>query len=97
MALQHILGVADDGKVGPITISAANRADPTKAVQALCAERLAFLSRLSIFSKFGKGLRNRVALAEKAALDMVAKHIGEIVPEIPEAAGPHRPGDPFGG
>jgi lysozyme family protein len=84
MALQHVLGVADDGKIGPITIAAANRADPARAIQTLCAERLTFLSRLSIFAKFGKGLRNRVALAEKAALDMVAKHIAEMAPVAPE-------------
>jgi lysozyme family protein len=85
MALQRVLGVADDGKIGPITIAAASRVDPAKIVQILCAERLAFLSRLSIFAKFGKGLRNRVSLAERAALGMVAKHIGEIVPDVADA------------
>jgi lysozyme family protein len=71
IGLQRALGLADDGQSGPITVAAAGKADPTVTVQQVCAERLAFLSRLTVFKAFGKGLRSRVEKCEKAALGMI--------------------------
>lgn len=45
--LQGVLGVAQDGRVGPKTIAAAEAADHTAVVNELCDRRMAFLKRLS--------------------------------------------------
>lgn len=84
IALQRVCGVADDGNPGPITLAAVKRGDPSLIVQRLCAERLAFLSRLSVFKSFGRGLRNRVSKCESAALLMVSNDIGRAVADAEE-------------
>jgi lysozyme family protein len=76
MALQRVLGVADDGKIGDVTIKAAAKADPAAMIATLCADRLAFLKRLKVFKKMGKGLKSRVEKCEKAANSMVSAGAG---------------------
>ena len=71
MSLQRVLGVADDGKLGPVTLTAANAASPLKTVNALCDARLDFLMQLKVFQSFGPGLTNRVSKCRAAALDIV--------------------------
>jgi lysozyme family protein len=69
--LQNIVGVADDGKIGPVTLKAI-RACITKAlIIRLCDARLAFLKRLKAWKTFGKGWSRRVASVRTAALNMV--------------------------
>jgi lysozyme family protein len=75
IGLQRVLGLADDGQMGPVTITTAKRADPMLAVQRLCAARLAFLSQLTVFKTFGKGLKSRVSKCENAALSMIARQV----------------------
>ena len=70
MGLQRALNLADDGKLGPVTIAAAKKADPKTTINAICDERMAFLRKLKVFKSFGKGLTNRVAKCRKAALSM---------------------------
>ena len=72
IALQRVLGVADDGKIGPITIAAAKKANAAAVVSRLCADRLAFLSRLSTWPTFKRGWKARVAGVEREALKMAA-------------------------
>ncbi len=69
--LQRVLGVADDGKLGPVTLKAADKADPKTTINAICDGRLAFPQRLKVFKSFGAGLTSRVAKCRKAALSMV--------------------------
>src|SRR5262245_11451963 len=76
IGLQRALGVADDGRIGPITIAAAkkfaaNADGATLLVQRVCAGRLAFLTHLTIFNTFGPGLKSRVQKCETAALSMI--------------------------
>jgi lysozyme family protein len=66
--LQRIVGVADDGKVGPQTLAAVGARDPKAVVAAICDERLAFLRRLRTWPVFGKGWGRRVAEVRAAAL-----------------------------
>ena len=56
-ALQGVVGVAQDGQIGPATIAA------TKAYVAMAVtdQRLAFMKSLSIWSTFGKGWSARIA------------------------------------
>lgn len=68
MASQRILGLADDGEIGPITLADTAERKPIDLINALCDERLAVLRRLSTFPVFGKGWTSRVAGVRKLAL-----------------------------
>lgn len=59
--LQRSVGVADDGKLGPVTLAAVTTTDPLKLVLLFNAERLMFMTNLSTWSSFGKGWARRVA------------------------------------
>lgn len=61
--LQRLVGVADDGVIGVITLNAveaANKADPVGLISKYCANRLAFVRSLSTFDVFGKGWTRRI-------------------------------------
>lgn len=60
--LQRALGVADDGIIGKVTISAFLHHENLLAlVVAFNAERLKFYTKLNSFNSFGRGWINRVA------------------------------------
>lgn len=86
-SLQRAIGVADDGKIDPITLAAARAKDAGQTIERICADRLAFLRRLSTWPTFGKGWNSRVqgVRAEALALTLVA------VPTVPVDAAPVRP------
>jgi lysozyme family protein len=71
--LQRVLGLAEDGIVGPATLAAARDADPAGTVRALQRERLAFLRRLATWPVFGKGWQARVAAVEHEAVALAAQ------------------------
>jgi lysozyme family protein len=71
-ALQAVLGIAQDGKIGPRTIPAAAAASPTEAIRALTRERLRFLRALSTWPVFGRGWTSRTTRVERAALAAAA-------------------------
>ncbi|MFO0522247.1 MAG: glycoside hydrolase family 108 protein [bacterium] len=58
--LQRLLGVADDGQIGPVTLAAVRKRGAASLVTALCDARLSWLKTLSTFSTFGKGWTRRV-------------------------------------
>ncbi|WP_245489916.1 glycosyl hydrolase 108 family protein [Mesorhizobium sp. M1A.F.Ca.IN.020.03.2.1] len=66
--LQAVLGVAQDGRIGPATLAAARAKPAGVVIDILCDARLAFLQRLPIWPTFGKGWRARVASVRSAAL-----------------------------
>lgn len=70
-ALQGVLGVTRDGVIGPATLAAAKKAEPTKVIKALCAQRLGFLQALSTWGRFGRGWARRVAEVEATAVAWV--------------------------
>lgn len=78
-SLQRGLNVAADGRVGPVTLAAANRADAARLINALCDGRLGFLKALSSFSIFGRGWTRRVETVRRAAL-AVAPAVNPSVP-----------------
>lgn len=59
--LQRAAGVADDGHIGPVTVSAVNGRSVTDLVMLFTAERLDFWRRLSTWPTFGKGWAGRAA------------------------------------
>ena len=67
--LQRALGVADDGKIGAITIAKAKQSDGVAVASAMIGQRLQFMTNLSTWPSFGKGWARRIAalLAEVAA------------------------------
>jgi lysozyme family protein len=69
--LQAALGVAADGEVGPVTLTAAEKGDTTRLINALCDRRLGFLERLTTYATFGRGWTKRVASVRAASLAAV--------------------------
>lgn len=68
--LQRTVGVADDGKVGPITLAACWGAELRPALAELIALRGYRYGSLSTFSTFGKGWMRRLAACHDAALTL---------------------------
>lgn len=99
--LQAVLGVAQDGKIGPVTIKAAQEADPKVIINALCDRRLAFLKELKTWPTFGKGWSSRVSGVRSTALAMVGSYTPPEAPiDLPDDTpstghlGPKQPDDP---
>ncbi len=59
--LQRALGVADDGRLGPITIAAAHAADVQVVAKQMLGARLRFMTDLSTWPTFGKGWARRIS------------------------------------
>ncbi len=63
--LQRAVGAAQDGKVGPLTVNAANAApDKVATVKRICGYRLGFVQSLRTWSVFGRGWARRIAEVE---------------------------------
>ena len=71
--LQGVVGVTQDGRVGPKTLTAAEAADHAAVINALCDRRLAFLQRQKTWPTFGKGWTRRVADVRSTALAWIGK------------------------
>lgn len=71
---QGIVHVTPDGLMGPNTLAAIQKTDPTYLVNAIYSERLAFLKNLRTWSTFGRGWSNRVATGKKLALSFISKY-----------------------
>lgn len=69
--LQGVVGVSQDGAIGPGTLAAVRAKSAVSTIGALCARRLAFLRGLPTFSRFGKGWTTRVNSVTANALAMV--------------------------
>lgn len=68
--LQRAAGVVADGRIGPITVRAANAARPAEVIKKACEIRMGFLRGLRTFGTFGRGWSRRVARVEAVALRM---------------------------
>jgi len=73
--LQRALGVADDGRIGPVTRLAVKEADPKKLIGKYSFQKAQFYRGLvksnPTQKRFIKGWINRLLRVEKAALKMV--------------------------
>lgn len=59
--LQRAVDVADDGHVGPITLSAINKMSVTDVISRFNAERLEFMTKLSNWEHNSRGWARRIA------------------------------------
>lgn len=66
--LQRALGVVDDGRIGPVTMTAITHADPERLLSNFNGWRLDFLNdNPDLWAKFGRGWAQRIAENLKAA------------------------------
>jgi lysozyme family protein len=65
--LQRILGVDDDGVIGPITLAAVKREKASDLIDDYSDLRLRFLEKLKTYAVFGKGWTRRVNAVEDYA------------------------------
>lgn len=59
--LQRAVGVADDGRIGQVTLRAVNQANPDKLLRSILSQRLQFMTQLTGWSSFGRGWARRIA------------------------------------
>lgn len=86
--LQEIVGVAPDGKIGPLTVLAVADWDSVTLIESLCGKRMSFLKKLSTWPVFGKGWSARVTGVLRLAKDMA---ITMPNPQAPKPAAPRIP------
>lgn len=75
---QAALGVAADGRIGPVTIAAARKAKASVTIQRATDVRLRFLQGLSTWAVFGKGWGRRVGDIRARALAMAGSSTDAI-------------------
>lgn len=71
MRLQGLLGVTQDGAIGPATIAAAAKVSPGSLIVELGYSQLAYYRDLPGFAEFGAGWTARVRARQMAALGML--------------------------
>lgn len=71
-ALQALVGVIQDGFIGPVTLAAVGKRDTRALIEALCDQRMGFLQRLANWASFGRGWTSRVSDIRATALSAVA-------------------------
>lgn len=79
--LQQVLGVTADGQIGPITIAAAQAADPATLIQQLGDADSAFYRTLKSDALFDRGWQRRNAERTKAALALAADALAPATPD----------------
>jgi lysozyme family protein len=70
--LQRVLGLTEDGAIGPNTLAKTISIDSSKLIADYNAARLEFLQSLPTWATFGKGWGNRVAQVTTEATNMTA-------------------------
>ncbi|AWB20838.1 hypothetical protein DA075_07865 [Methylobacterium currus] len=82
IGLQRVLGLADDGRLGPVTLAALESRDGPGLIDALSDGRLSFLRALSTWPRFGRGWARRVEEVRAAALGFQAAPDGATAPSV---------------
>lgn len=77
--LQAVVGVTQDGKIGPATVKAARQMAQASIIHKLCDNRLAFLKRLPTWPTFGKGWERRVKEVRSDALSLLGQPSSTIL------------------
>lgn len=87
-SLQRALSVADDGKLGPLTLAAATSKDAGQVIERVCADRLSFLRRLSTWPTFGRGWTARVEGVRAEAMALASFAVPTVSVETKPLAPP---------
>lgn len=86
--LQAVVGVKQDGRIGPKTMAAVEKMTSADIINAMLDKRLAWLKKLSDWKSFGNGWGNRIDGVRKLALEMAAQQpsvpVDEPIPIEPE-------------
>lgn len=77
-SLQTVLGLPEDGRIGPKTIAAAAACEPRETIRTLTRERLRILRGLPTWSVFGRGWTSRTTRVEAQALAAAASRHGPL-------------------
>lgn len=83
--LQAIVGVQQDGMIGPGTLAAVKAKNAKAIVSELCDDRMRFLQGLPTWRTFGKGWTRRVDGVEAVALNMAGQKLSQ--PSEPVSGG----------
>jgi lysozyme family protein len=91
--LQSVVGVPQDGQIGPATIAACQKYSAQEVVKRLVAKRRGFLMGLRTWRTFGKGWNRRLVSVQQASLAIAPPSTGvafaglstEIPPDEPVA------------
>lgn len=70
--LQRIVGVAQDGHIGPATLAAVNAMPPVTLIDRICDDRLTFVRGLKTWPTFGRGWQRRIDDVRAGAKAMAA-------------------------
>lgn len=78
--LQKVVGVEQDGRIGPMTLAAVAAMAPLTIINKLCEARLLWLGRLKTWDTFGKGWTSRVSGVRALATDLAGEAVvGAII------------------
>lgn len=73
--LQRIVGVEQDGEIGPITLAAVNRMAPADVINGVCDARLSFMQGLKTWPTFRKGWSRRVKDVKAHSLKLASQTV----------------------
>lgn len=83
--LQAIVGVFQDGTIGPTTLAAVRRMDALLVINRLCDDRLAFMKRIQggkLWNTFGRGWGRRVAEVRAVSIGLATPAKQEHTPGL---------------
>ena len=82
--LQRLVGVPQDGEIGPMTLAAVAKApDIAALINAYCDARMTFLRGLGTFDTFGKGWTRRVDGVRAKSLQMAKDGVSSAPAPVP--------------
>ncbi|WP_027036514.1 glycoside hydrolase family 108 protein [Mesorhizobium ciceri] len=84
--LQAVVGVVQDGRIGPATIAATNGKPAGVVIDVLCDARLSFLKRLPTWATFGRGWSDRVKSVRTQSLILAGQGKAAVQPVIAPSA-----------
>ena len=68
--LQQVVGVNQDGQIGPATLAAVSKREPSVIIAEFCARREQHYKSLETFATFGKGWMRRLDSVESECKEM---------------------------
>ena len=89
--LQGVVGVVQDGRIGPATLNAVSAMMRATVINDLCDRRMTFLRGLKTWPTFGKGWTARISGVRADALRLSAPVMGDGATPRPSISVPTKP------